>query len=140
MKDEAETLLTDAEITLELEEIWVRAAAFEAKYAVKDLNNNELVIDVPIAQAGVHTGNYGPYPQGLACRALLQNIVVDGVCQDEANSRGVAVRERPRKDMNDTYQTFLGTTSICATKTTSSPWPTQRTIPLTMAFSHIVTC
>ena len=96
MEDESETLLTDDEFTLELKELWVRAAAFEAKYAVKDLNNNELVIDVPIAQAGVHTGSYRPYPAGLACRALLKSIVVEGVSQDQANIGGVAVRERPR--------------------------------------------
>ena len=88
--------------------IHVRAAALIMKYGEKDNYGQVLKTDVPILHTCVHPANRaGVYTQGKACKTLLRSIGIDGFNLDEVNSSPIVMRERPKKDLNDTYVSFL---------------------------------
>ena len=79
--------------------VYPRAAAFEAKYCEVDDFGEPLWMYVMVAAGGVHQGNRGfVYTQGKRVVDLGTQILTDGCCKDEANQRGVAMRERPLKE------------------------------------------
>ena len=88
--------------------IYIRAAAYIAKYSEKDEYGSPMRIDVPFLHTSIHSGNRGGvYTQGNACKTLLQNIGTDGFSKDEANSMPIVMRERPLKDRQEIHETFL---------------------------------
>ena len=89
-----------------IEGIMRRAAAFEAKYQVFDLNALPLSKSIQILSAGVHRGNRGfVYTQGKRCREIIISTHTDGFDKAEANIRGVAVQERPACEQPIGYET-----------------------------------
>ena len=79
-----------------------RASTYAAQWCEVDSDNKPVVETVPIMNVGVHKGNRGGvYTQGIACKTLLKTIIMDGFDKTQANSQGLAVRERPEKCRSD---------------------------------------
>ena len=88
-----------------------RAMALEAKYAVMNGKEPQIIWVTP-TMAGTHWRNRsGSYPQGLACKTLLKNIHTDGIVKEEMYQRAIAVAERPAEEKGTT------STSRCSSTT-----------------------
>ena len=85
-----------------------KAAALECKYAVRDLNNQKVVITAPHKHCAPHRKNRrGFYPQGDAVLTLGSSILKVGFFRAEAYSGGVGVQETPKDHRKPGYKTFL---------------------------------
>ena len=88
--------------------IQARAGAYIEKYAERDEHGIKLKINVSIFSTCVHPLNRaGVYTQGKACKTLLRNIGRDGFSINEVNSNPIVIRERPQKERDDKYVSFL---------------------------------
>ena len=84
-----------------------KAASLTAKYAERDDEGNIRYTTAAIENIGVHWGNRGGvYTQGQRCRSLFETVMMAGFSKEEANTRGIAVRERKAEEMGTAYGTY----------------------------------
>ena len=85
-----------------------RTAILEEDWAERDDQNQCVWETVPILSVGVHPGNRGGiYTQGQTVKGLYDNIIRNGFHEDEADSLGVAVRERPQNMQGNDEESIL---------------------------------
>ena len=98
-----------------------RAAQYLATWAERDSENKIVVETVPIMSMGVHRGNRGGfYTQGQACVSLLRAIMADGFDKTQANSQGIAVRQRSAINQGDKVHCHL--LNVCRAIKTGRKW------------------